>query len=241
MKKSLFAMAALTAFAGAAQAQSSVTVYGILDVGYVGSNTRGTTNSTTERQQLSNFGTSSETSSRLGFKGNEDLGGGVSAFFTIEQDINVNSTSQNLTNNRQAFAGLGKKGIGSGAFGMQYTPVHLAVGASDVGQTNNAVGSVIYPHSGTTTASTNSGNGSSQAYTVRVQNSVSFKSDKFAGFSVNGIYSMNNKDTTQTGNTVGGTANTTAWGTSPCLVRIFHAPSIDSWLPDVSSLESTYH
>lgn len=34
MKKSLFAIAAVTAFAGAAQAQSSVTVYGILDVGY---------------------------------------------------------------------------------------------------------------------------------------------------------------------------------------------------------------
>jgi predicted porin len=38
MKKSLLAVAAMTAFAGAAQAQSSVTVYGILDVGYIGSN-----------------------------------------------------------------------------------------------------------------------------------------------------------------------------------------------------------
>jgi predicted porin len=35
MKKSLFALAAVTAFAGAAQAQSSVTVYGILDIGYI--------------------------------------------------------------------------------------------------------------------------------------------------------------------------------------------------------------
>ena len=40
MKKSLFAVAALSAIAGAAQAQSSVTVYGVLDVGYVGANTR---------------------------------------------------------------------------------------------------------------------------------------------------------------------------------------------------------
>jgi predicted porin len=37
MKKSLFAVAAATAFTGAAQAQSSVTVYGILDAGYQGS------------------------------------------------------------------------------------------------------------------------------------------------------------------------------------------------------------
>ena len=40
MKKSLFAIAAVTAFAGAAQAQSSVTVYGVLDVGYIGGNER---------------------------------------------------------------------------------------------------------------------------------------------------------------------------------------------------------
>ena len=38
MKKSLFAVAAVTAFAGAAQAQSSVTVYGIMDLGYYGTN-----------------------------------------------------------------------------------------------------------------------------------------------------------------------------------------------------------
>ena len=42
MKKSLLAVAAMTAFAGAAQAQSSVTVYGILDVGFVGSHYNGT-------------------------------------------------------------------------------------------------------------------------------------------------------------------------------------------------------
>ncbi len=40
MKKSLFAIAAVGAFAGAAQAQSSVTVYGILDVGFSGSTAR---------------------------------------------------------------------------------------------------------------------------------------------------------------------------------------------------------
>jgi len=43
MKKSLFAVAAVTAFAGAAQAQSSVTIYGIMDVGYQGKNTRAST------------------------------------------------------------------------------------------------------------------------------------------------------------------------------------------------------
>jgi predicted porin len=211
MKKSLFAMAAVTAFAGAAQAQSSVTVYGILDVGYLGSNVRGTTNAAAEKATTNTFATGAESSSRLGFKGTEDLGGGATAFFTLEQDVNVNSTSQNITNNRQAFVGLGKKGIGSGAIGMQYTPVHMAVGASDVGQTNNMPGNVIYPISSNTAANAASGNGSGIAYTVRVQNSLSFKSDKFAGFSVNAIYSANNKNSSQ-GATAGGTNNTTAWG-----------------------------
>jgi predicted porin len=211
MKKSLFAIAAVTAFAGAAQAQSSVTVYGILDAGYVGSNVRGTTSAAAEKANANSFATSAETSSRLGFRGTEDLGGGTNAFFTLEQDVNVNSTSQNITNNRQAFVGLGKKGIGRGAVGMQYTPIHMAVGATDVGQTNNMPGNVIYPISANTSANAASGNGSGIAYTVRVQNSLSFTSDKFAGFSVNAIYSMNNKDNTYTA-TSGGTNNTTAWG-----------------------------
>jgi predicted porin len=45
MKKSLFAIAAVTAFAGAAQAQSSVTVYGIMDMGVAGGNVRQATSS----------------------------------------------------------------------------------------------------------------------------------------------------------------------------------------------------
>jgi predicted porin len=80
MKKSLFAIAAVTAFAGAAQAQSSVTVYGILDVGFRGQNTT-VNNVKTSSTQFS--GTGSQTTSRLGFRGTEDLGGGTSAFFTV--------------------------------------------------------------------------------------------------------------------------------------------------------------
>jgi len=90
MKKSLLAVAAIGAFASAAQAQSSVTVYGILDVGYIGSNARegsvssAATGSQVNKIQKSAFGQSAEQTSRLGFKGTEDLGGGASAFFTVE-------------------------------------------------------------------------------------------------------------------------------------------------------------
>ena len=70
MKKSLFAVAAMSAVAGAAQAQSSVTVYGLLDVGYVGSNQNvAQAQSTYTAQQKttnSSFNNSAESTSQIG-------------------------------------------------------------------------------------------------------------------------------------------------------------------------------
>jgi len=92
MKKSLLALAAFGAFAGAAQAQSSVTVYGLLDMGYVGTSTvqrgsglNGTTANATPSlsQQTSGISGGGQSTSRLGFRGTEDLGGGMNAFFTV--------------------------------------------------------------------------------------------------------------------------------------------------------------
>jgi len=103
MKKSLLAVAALTAFAGAAQAQSSVTVYGILDVGVMGATNSPNLNSGSwgvpgpSTQSGSNGlrnGTvwggmaGGESQSRLGFKGSEDLGGGTKAIFLLETGFN---------------------------------------------------------------------------------------------------------------------------------------------------------
>ena len=155
MKKSLFAIAAVTAFAGAAQAQSSVTVYGILDVGYIGQNYRqggdaGNNAFAPVNSQSSQFGSSAETTSRLGFRGNEDLGGGMSAFFTIEVGLvptNGSNISGNATgfNNRQSFVGLAQKGIGRASIGTQYTPIHEAIAVTSAGQQNNMPGDIIYP------------------------------------------------------------------------------------------------
>jgi len=83
MKKSLFAIAAATAFAGAAQAQSSVTVYGVLDAGY--SDTEKTVAGVSNSQKA--FTNSNYTSSRFGLRGTEDLGGGMRAGFIIESGI----------------------------------------------------------------------------------------------------------------------------------------------------------
>jgi predicted porin len=228
MKKSLFAMAAVTAFAGAAQAQSSVTVYGILDVGVVSGNSTVAPGGSSAVAKATGVGITggAESTNRLGFKGSEDLGGGLSAFFTIEQAITPNgdsafSNSGNM--NRQTFAGLKKNGLGAASIGTQYTPIHNAVAATDAGQANNVMGDVIYVSStapttvtaGTATTNTNNLDTNS-GYTVRVRNALMLNSDSFAGFKVNAMVVANNNNTTQTSatatNVTGGINNTNGWG-----------------------------
>ena len=221
MKKSLLAVAAMTAFAGAAQAQSSVTVYGILDVGFTGADAKAfpASNAAGSKKTTSaQFGQSAETTSRLGFKGAEDLGGGLSAIFTAEfqlypQEDRLSGTASGGLINRQTFVGLSKKGLGQAAIGTQYTPIHTSVAATDPGQQNNVVGSIIYP------AKANSVDTSTAAYTIRQNNAITFNTEKFAGFSAKGIYSQKNQDQTQTGAnntattyTAGGTNNVSGWG-----------------------------
>jgi len=196
MKKSLFALAAVTAFAGAAQAQSSVTVYGILDVGFTGkSETLSTGRNQVKTTSTAFNGTGNETTSRLGFRGTEDLGGGTSAFFTAEfqlypTDLTLSGNSNTGLFNRQTFVGLAQKGIGRAAIGTQYTPIHLAIGRNDPGQQNNVFGDVVY--------APGTGQGSGQtaaAYTIRQNNSLTASTERLAGFTVSGMYVNNNSNT----------------------------------------------
>jgi len=238
MKKSLFALAATTAIAGVAQAQSSVTVYGILDLGMVGATATlapGGTSAVAKGTGLA-FTGGAQSTNRLGFKGSEDLGGGVSAFFTIEQAITPNATSaisSGTTANRQTFVGLKKNGLGDFAIGTQYTPIHNAVAATDPGQANNIMGNVIYiaptyPGAMATTpvgaASVTGGIANLDnniAYTVRSANALTFNSANVGGFQAHAIAILNNSNSNQTravyttstsGNVTGGVNNNNGWG-----------------------------
>jgi predicted porin len=236
MKKSLFAIAALSALAGAAQAQSSVTVYGILDVGYIGTNMRSAnntavTNGAVTKTNTNAFGDSAQSTSRLGFRGREDLGGGMSAFFTLETQITPNASnviSTATTANRQTFVGLAQKGIGQFAIGTQYTTIFNAVAATDPGQLNNVMGNVINDKAvgATMSATRNSaasssstglnsispaaatqqfaGNQNNTAFTVRSNNMLSLKTESFAGLVGNAMYALSGSDTGQTAVTTGG-------------------------------------
>ena len=227
MKKSLLAVAAIGAFASAAQAQSSVTVYGILDVGYIGGTSRVSDsskataagyNNGTLKSTVNQFGQGAEQTNRLGFKGVEDMGGGTSAFFTAEfalapQDQTLSGNTNGGLQNRQTFVGLKKNGIGQTALGLQYTPIFNAGAVTDPGQYNNIAGNVIYSSAvGVTNANAGA---NSIGFTNRTANTLSVKTDNFAGFTASGILTMNNRNSTETlttAATTGGNLNASGWG-----------------------------
>ncbi len=116
MKKSLLALAVLGAFAATASAQSSVTIYGIVDANLgkdIGSD---------DKRMSQGAG------SRLGFRGTEDLGGGLSAYFLIEHRFNTRNGE--LTNAAKFWQGTSlvglRGGFGSVALGRQYTTSFLS-------------------------------------------------------------------------------------------------------------------
>jgi predicted porin len=256
MKKSLLALAAMGAFAGAAQAQSSVTVYGILDVGFGSAsqraansssaadnpiNTGATNNTGVLNTNSAGFGDSYQSTSRLGFRGTEDLGGGLTAFFTIETSVGPNSNTgvfgSTGTGNRQTFVGLRKKDIGEFAVGTQYTTIFKAAAATDPGQFNNMMGNVIYDkmiasaaRAGTTVSpstGTNpgnyilgnnafAGNQDNTSFTVRNNNMLSVTTANFGGFVGNAFYALNGNTTNASsaagGGYSSGVTDNSGWG-----------------------------
>jgi predicted porin len=125
MKKSLLAFAVLSAFAGAASAQTNVTIYGVVDIGLARED-NGVNTST--RMDSGN-----QSGSRLGFKGTEDLGGGLSAVFAIENGFSADTGTLGQGGRifgRQAWVGL-NGGFGSVKLGRQYTPIFGALDTID--------------------------------------------------------------------------------------------------------------
>ena len=84
MKKSLIALAALAAVS-AASAQSSVTLYGLVDIGYGAHQTKSRDGSASIKS--SGVMDGANAGNRIGFRGTEDLGGGLKANFVVEQGI----------------------------------------------------------------------------------------------------------------------------------------------------------
>jgi len=128
MKKKLLALAIAGAFvAPVAMADTgNVTIYGQANVSYDAVNNGYTSNSASTNHVSSNV-------SRLGFKGSEDLGNGLSATWQIEQGVNIdNSGAGNTLATRNTFAGLSSASMGTVLMGRHDTPYKIATRGLDL-------------------------------------------------------------------------------------------------------------
>ena len=195
MKKTLIAMAALGAMAGVAHAQSSVTLYGLVDA-YIGQTSR-QVDSTIVASRVAKLkqnvvNGSGQNNSRWGLRGTEDLGGGMKALFVLEggfqPDTGAFATISNQGGGlfgRQAWVGL-SSGFGTVGLGRQYPAYDDLRGATNM----------IYDSNFATTAAV-WGTGV-QDYQNRSSNSIKYTSPDFAGFSGAVTYGLGENKTATT-------------------------------------------
>lgn len=194
MKKTLITLAALMG-AGTAFAQSSMTIFGVVDVAYE--------NLKTNAGRISGLAASGNSSSRLGLRGIESLGGGMSASFWLEAAMNPNSgafpsgtTTNNqtanvpagaLTFNRRSTVSL-SGGFGEIRVGRDYTPSYWNSAIFDPFG-NVGVGATLGGYAGSGLANT----------FVRASNSIDyFLPGNLGGVYGQAMYAFGNRASTET-------------------------------------------
>lgn len=183
-KRVAFAMTAVgLAAATAAHAQSSVTLYGIVDNAIAWQNNSSGTGATTGGHSKVQMATGIWAGSRFGLKGSEDLGGGTKAIFQLEAGFNANNGSSQWTQGggiftRQAWVGVTNASYGTLTAGRQYTAYYT----------------LLSPYSPTTWLTgyygAHPGDIDSLDTSYRANNSIVYMSPKYYGFTVGGSYSL---------------------------------------------------
>ncbi|WP_175873190.1 porin [Burkholderia sp. BCC0397] len=175
MKKSLIAAAVLAAsFACSAYAQSSVTLYGVTDVGIAYANNVG------GHSQYS-MASGNLSGGRWGLRGAEDLGGGLKTLFVLESGFSIVSGKLGQGGaefGRQAYVGLSSSNIGTITFGRQYDLIN-DLNYMSVAAQMWAVYTASHPGDVDNTDGTN-----------HVNNSIKFRSVSYGGLSFAGFYSF---------------------------------------------------
>jgi GBP family porin len=164
-------------FATAAHAQSSVTLYGLIDAGITYTNNQGGHSAWQERSGTVN-------GSRWGLRGAEDLGGGLKAIFTLENGFNIANGSLAQSGRmfgRQAFVGLASNQYGAVTLGRQYDSVVDYLAPLSI--TGTQYGGTIAAHPYDNDNLNNS---------VRFNNTIKYSSVDYAGFKFGGTYSFSN-------------------------------------------------
>ncbi|HTI16365.1 MAG TPA: porin [Trinickia sp.] len=179
MKKSLIAFALTGAAATPAFAQSSVTLYGLIDTGltYVNNNTNSSGRGVGAVWAMQSGVVQG---SRWGLKGSEDLGGGTKVIFQLENGFDVNSGKLGQAGRefgRQAYIGLANDTYGTLTLGRQYDPVADNAQAT----TFNGQWGALFSHPSDID---NTDNG------FRVNNSLKYVSPSFNGLRAEGFYAF---------------------------------------------------
>ncbi|WP_158899214.1 porin [Burkholderia sp. L27(2015)] len=194
MKKVLLVSAIASLFCATAHAQSSVTLYGIIDEGVqFNSNAKnivGTTN--VGGRQVALDSASGLNGSRWGLRGAEDLGDGLKAIFTLESGVNLNTGAfgQGTTPfGRQAFVGLSSTKYGTVTLGRQYDSVVTYV--QPVTTIAYVAGTSLFAHPGDLDNTDNS---------LRTNNTIKYASPSFSGLTFGAEVSLGG----QAGNVTGG-------------------------------------
>ncbi len=193
MKKTLLAAAVLAGFAGAAQAETSVTLYGIVDLGVGYQKIKGQGLDTSRTGLIDG----AQSGSRWGLRGSEDLGGGLRATFVLESGFNPRT---------------GRSAQGTRLFGRQAT-IGLASdawGEITAGRRTNVASqffSSIDPF-GAGFGQANIGTAFSVANTLRYDNVIQYTTPSIGGFQVAAGYSFDIGESATVGDLAG--ANTFA-------------------------------
>ncbi|MGI4861331.1 MAG: porin [Janthinobacterium lividum] len=185
MKKTVLSLAVLSGFgATAAHAQSSVTLYGLIDEGFVYSNNVKTSTGSGHRYALASGNING---SRWGLRGSEDLGGGLKAIFQLENGFNVSNGTlgqQGREFGRQAFVGLSSVQYGTATLGRQYDSVVDFLGPMSLTGTGYGGYLATHPY-----------DNDNLDDSFRVSNSVKYMSPNFNGLKFGGLYGFSNSST----------------------------------------------
>jgi predicted porin len=178
MKKSLMAAALTAGYALSAHAQSSVTLYGVIDAGLVYTNNQG---GHSNFQQIS----SATENTVFGLKGSEDLGAGLHAIFKLENGFNLNNGT--LFNGgdafgEQAYVGIQSDQFGSVLLGRQFDSVNDYLGP--LAAAGNGYGGNLSAHP--------FNNDDLAADSLSLNNTVKYTSISYGGLTFGGAYSFSN-------------------------------------------------
>ena len=218
MKKTLIALAALGAMAGAAQAQSTVTIYGLLDANIGNYKTNQVNGAAISGLSQSKIDAGGLNGSRWGIRVSEDIGGGMAVIGNLESGFNLDTGASGqggLLFGRRANVGI-SSGFGTVTIGRNsssYDDVsgdHAMMGATlfDPSNTNNGFTTTQAGALGTLAGNAvllnHNGNGSGAhvtwvGFNTRFNNSIKYVSPNFGGFTGSFMYAFGEDKTSTVG------------------------------------------